>query len=81
MAENPDILCAAVLLRVKTTPLAARFSGWVPRRSLKRLDTMDTDAKAEEIIFPEDSVYQLELQVSIRQKQAATRRESAIHRS
>jgi hypothetical protein len=37
MAENLDILNAAVSLLVKIAPLAARFSELVRRRSLKRL--------------------------------------------
>ena len=46
MAENLDALNAAVSLLIRAVLLAARFSGRVRRRSLKRLATMDTDAKA-----------------------------------
>ena len=76
MAENLDILNAAVSLLVKAALLAARFSGRVRRRSLKRLVTMDTDAKAREILFLKDKVYQLEMQVSILQKQLTKRGKS-----
>ena len=69
MAENLDILNAAVSLLIKAALLAARFSGRVRKRSLKRLAAMDTDAKAKEILFLKDRVYQLEMQVSILQKQ------------
>jgi transposase InsO family protein len=73
MAENLDILNAAVSLVIKAALLAARFSGRVRRRSLKRLAAMDTDAKAKEILFLKDKVYQLEMQVSILQKQLTKR--------
>jgi hypothetical protein len=46
MAENLDILNAAVALLIKATLVAARFSGRVRRRSLKRVAGMDVDAKA-----------------------------------
>ena len=68
MAENLDILNAAVSLLVRAVLLAARFSGRVRRRSLERLAAMDADAKAGEILFLKDRVYQLEMQVSILQK-------------
>ena len=48
--------------------LAARFSGRVRQRSLKRLAGRDADARAKEILFLKDRVYQLEMQVSILQK-------------
>ena len=68
MVERLEIVNAAVSLLVKAALLAARFSGRVRRRSLKRLAAMDTDAKAREILFLKDRVYQLEMQVSILQK-------------
>jgi transposase InsO family protein len=71
MAENLDVLNTAVSLLVKAALLAARFSGRVRRRSLKRLASGDADAKAREILFLKDRVYQLEMQVSILQKQVA----------
>jgi hypothetical protein len=69
MAESLVILNAAVSLVIKAALLAARFSGRVRKRSLKRLATMDADAKAKEILFLKDRVYQLEMQLSILQKQ------------
>jgi hypothetical protein len=47
MAENLDVLNAAVSLLIQAVLLAARFSGRVRRRSLKRLATMDADTKAK----------------------------------
>jgi transposase len=69
MADNLDILNAAVSLLIKAARLAARFSGRLRQRSLKRLAAKDADAKAKEILFLKDRVYQLEMQVSILQKQ------------
>jgi hypothetical protein len=69
MAENLDILSTGVSLLVKAALLAARSSGRVRRRSLRRLATRDVDAKAREILFLKDRVYQLEMQVSILKKQ------------
>ena len=63
MAENLDILNAAVSLLIRAALLAARFSGRVRRRSLKRLAAMDVDAKAKEITFLRDRVGQLRMQV------------------
>ncbi len=68
MAENLDVLGTAVSLLIRTVLLAARFSGRVRRRSLKRLVAMNADAKAKEILFLKDRIYQLEMQVSILQK-------------
>ena len=68
MADNLDILNTAVSLLIRAALLAARFSGRVRRRSLERLAARDTDAKAREILFLKDRVYQLEMQVSILQK-------------
>jgi len=70
MAENLDILNATLSLLIRAALLAARFSGRVRRRSLKRLAGTDADAKAREILFLKDRVYQLEMQLSILQKQA-----------
>ena len=60
MTENLGAINAAVSLLIKAALLAARFSGRVRRRSLKRLAAMDTDAKAKEILFLKDRVCQLE---------------------
>jgi transposase-like protein len=68
MAENLDILNTAVSLLIRAALLAARFSGRARQRSLKRLAVTDTNAKAKEILFLKDKVYQLEMQVSVLQK-------------
>ena len=68
MAENLDVLNTAVSLLIRATLLAARFSGRVRLRYLRRLASRDVDAKAREILFLKDRVYQLEMQVSILQK-------------
>jgi len=68
MNKNLDIITHAVSLIVKAALLAARFSGRARKRSLKRLAAMDIDTKAREILFLNDRVYQLEMQVSILQK-------------
>jgi transposase InsO family protein len=73
MAENLDILNVAVSLLIKAALLAARFSGRVRKRSLKRLAAMDADTKDKEILFLKDKVYQLEMQVSILQKRIQKR--------
>jgi len=69
MNKNLDIITYAVSLIVKAALLAARFSGRVRKRSLKRLAAMDADAKTKEILFLKDKVCQLKMQVSILQKQ------------
>ena len=69
MAENLDVLNTAVSLLIKAALLAARFSGPVRQRYLNRLASRDVDAKAKEILFLKDRVCQLEMQVSILQKQ------------
>ena len=68
MTTNPDIINAAVSLIIKAALLAARFSGRVRKRSLKRLASMDIDSKNKEILFLRDKVAQLKMQVSILQK-------------
>ncbi|MEN6426618.1 MAG: helix-turn-helix domain-containing protein [Phycisphaerales bacterium] len=68
MAENLDMLNTAVSLLIRAALLAARFSGRVRQRSLKRLAAKDTDVKIKETLFLKDRVYQLEMQVSILQK-------------
>jgi hypothetical protein len=68
MTKNLDIISAAVSLIIKAALLAARFSGRVRKRSLKRLAAMDVDTKDKEIIFLRDKVDQLKMQVSILQK-------------
>jgi transposase-like protein len=68
MSDNLEILNAAVSLLIRAALLAARFSGRVRQRSLNRLASREVDAKAKEILFLKDRVYQLEMQVSILQK-------------
>ena len=68
MKKNIDIVNATVTLIIKAAILAARFSGSVRKRSLKRLTAMDVDSKEKEIIFLHDKVNQLKMQVSILQK-------------
>jgi transposase InsO family protein len=73
MNKNLDIISYAVSLTIKAAILAARFSGRVRKRSLKRLAAMDIDGKDKEILFLKDKVYHLEMQVSILQKQIQER--------
>jgi len=68
MDKNPDITNFAVSLNIKAVVIAARFSGIVQKRSLKRLAAMEVNAKDKEIIFLRDMVEQLQMQVSILQK-------------
>ena len=68
MADNLDVLKTAVSLLIRAVLLAARFSGRVRQRSLRRLASRDIDANAREILFLKDRAYQLEMQVSILQK-------------
>lgn len=64
MNKNLDVFTHAVTLIIKAAIMAARFSGRVRKRSLKRLAAMDADTKEKEIPFLKDKVYQLEVQVS-----------------
>ncbi len=68
MGKNPDITNFAVSLIIKAVVIAARFSGRVRKRSLKRLAAMEVDTKDKEIIFLRDMVEQLQMQLSILQK-------------
>jgi hypothetical protein len=65
MSNNIDIINAAVELIIKAAVLAARFSGRVRKRSLKRLSKMDIDDKDKEIIFLRDKVDQQQMQITI----------------
>jgi len=76
MADNIEIVNAAASLLIRAALLAARFSGRVRHRSLKRLAGRDTDARAKEILFLKDRVFQLEMQVSILQKHLGKKGES-----
>ena len=68
MNKNLDIITYAVSLIFKSAIVAAKYSGRVRKRSLKRLAAMDIDEKDKEIIFLKDKLYQLETQVVILQK-------------
>ncbi len=57
--------------------IAARFSGIVLKRSLKRLAAIEVDAKDKEIIFLRDMVEKLQMQVSILQKRDQEETEEA----
>ena len=73
MNENVDVITHAVTLIIKAAIMAARFSGRIRKRSLKRLAAMDVDTKDKEILFLKDKIYQLEMQVSILQKRIQKR--------
>ena len=73
MNKNLDIINFAVSLIIKAALIAARFSGRARKRSLKRLATMDINEKDKGILFLEDKVYQLKMQVSILQKRIQKR--------
>ena len=73
MSKNLDVITHAVTLIIKAAIMAARFSGRVRKRSLKRLAAMDADTKDKEILFLKDKVYQLDMQVSILQKRIQKR--------
>jgi hypothetical protein len=64
MADNLDLLNTTVFLVIRAALLAARFSGRVRQRYLNCLASRDVDAKAKEILFLKDRVYQLEMQLS-----------------
>jgi len=73
MNKNVDIITYAVSLIIKAAIMAARFSGRVRKRSLKRLAAMEAETKDKEILFLKDKVCQLEMQVSILQKRIQKR--------
>jgi putative transposase len=74
MNKDLDVISYAVSLIIKAAILAARFSGRVRKRSLKRLVAMDADTKDKEIIFLKDKIHQLEMQVSILKKRIQKRK-------
>ena len=73
MDKKHDAIAFAASLIFKAVIIAAKYSGRVRKRSLKRLATMDIDEKDKENIFLKDKVYQLEMQVSILQKRIQKR--------
>ncbi|MBL7143405.1 MAG: helix-turn-helix domain-containing protein [Phycisphaerae bacterium] len=68
MDKKHDAIAFAASLIFKAAIIAAKYSGRVRKRSLKRLAIMDIDEKDKENILLKDKVYQLETQVSILQK-------------
>jgi len=66
--KNHDTITFAVSLIFKAAIVAAKYSGRVRKRSLKRLAAMDINEKDKENLFLKDKVYQIETQVSILQK-------------
>ncbi len=65
MDKNHDTITFAVSLIFRAAIVAAKYSGRVRKRSLKRLAAMDINEKDKENLFLKDKVYQLETQVSI----------------
>ncbi len=63
--NNRDAIIFAVSLILKAAVVAAKYSGRVRKRSLKRLAAMDIEEKDKEILFLTDKVYQLNTQISI----------------
>jgi len=63
--NNRDTIIFAASLILKAAVVAAKYSGRVRKRSLKRLAAMDIDQKDKEILFLIDKVYQLDTQISI----------------
>ena len=56
MAEKLDILNTAISLLIRAALLAARFSGRIRQRYLKRLASRDVSANAKEVLFLKDRV-------------------------
>ena len=56
MAEKLDILNTAISLLIRAAMLAARFSGRIRQRYLKRLASRDVSANAKEVLFLKDRV-------------------------
>ena len=68
MDKKHDAIAFAASLIFKAVIIAAKYSGRVRKRSLKRLAARDVDTKDKEMLFLKDKVCQLEMQVSILQK-------------
>ncbi len=68
MDKKHDAIAFAASLIFKAVIIAAKYSGRVRKRSLKRLATRDADTKDKEMLFLKDKVCQLEMQVLILQK-------------
>ena len=69
--NNRDTITFAVSLILRAAIVAAKYSGRVRNRSIKRLATMDIDEKDKEILFLIDRAYQLDTQISILLKRVA----------
>ncbi|MHC4119270.1 MAG: DDE-type integrase/transposase/recombinase [Planctomycetota bacterium] len=65
MNQNIEAITYAVSLIFKAAIVAAKYSGRVRKRSLKRLAAMDMDEKDKEILFLKDKLFQFETQNSI----------------
>ena len=65
MNKNSEVISCAIALIIKAAIVAARFSGRVRKRSLKRLAALDIDEKDKEILFLKDKLYRLETQNAI----------------
>jgi hypothetical protein len=57
MNKSLDIINFAVSPIIKAALIAARFSGRVRKRSLKRLAAMDADTKDKEILFSKSNYW------------------------
>ncbi len=62
LSQNIEVITYAVSLIFKAAIIAAKYSGRVRKRSLKRLADMDADAVHKENLFLKDKIYQLETQ-------------------
>ena len=65
MNQNIEAITYAVSLIFKAAIVAAKYSGRVRKRSLKRLAAMDIDEKDKEILFLKDKLSQFETQNTI----------------
>jgi len=65
MSKNSEVISCAIALLIKSAIVAARFSGRIRKRSLKRLAALDIDEKDKEILFLKDKLYRLETQNAI----------------
>jgi hypothetical protein len=56
MNKNLDVITHAVTLIIEAAIMAARFSGGIRKRSLRRLAAMNANTKDKEILFLKDKV-------------------------
>ena len=54
MNKNCEVISCAIALIIKSAVVAARFSGRIRKRSLKRLASMDIHEKDKELLFLKD---------------------------